>query len=417
MMKRGIFQLIFASQLFACVTPATPATGATEESAIASEDLAGRLQLRISLYPWIPDPDSFLAFIEADFEAKNPDIDLVVRPLVKSYDWEPEFVADLAYEPDKTAAALTDKTNADFQDIVEIDTLTLGVLAEHNALAPFRVKGLSFLPFATDAGTWHGQPFGVPHWTCGYFVISENSAIRHTHNAEDLAATLDSTGTDRVGLAGALDGSWDSISVYLDGFRDTYPSGDMQQALQQPQIDPVVAEHFQHLRSVCIKDGVNYCGADAVDLFATGGANGLIGFSERLNPILAHPAKTVGELHIASATLGGGDAPVGFVDALVLSPQCSSERCRKAAQRFANYYVSDETFESSLMALDTAARVPRYLLPSTTSALEFGLVGQDRLYAELKGEIRKTTALPNVGVPEAREAAVIRPQMQAALGL
>jgi hypothetical protein len=89
--------------------------------------------------------------------------------------------------------------------------------------------------------------------------------------------------------------------------------------------------------------------------------------------------------------------------------------CRSAAQRFADYYVSDRTFEGSLMT--TPSGVPRYLLPSTSSALGFGAVGRDRLYGELKHEIKGAVALPNTGVPEARAAGTIRPQVQAALGL
>jgi thiamine pyridinylase len=80
-------------------------------------------------------------------------------------------------------------------------------------------------------------------------------------------------------------------------------------------------------------------------LFAPGNSDALIGYSERLNPILSHAGRTVGELDIASATLGEGDEPTLFTDALVMSPRCSSERCRKAAKKFAAYYVSDEVFE------------------------------------------------------------------------
>jgi thiamine pyridinylase len=361
------------------------------------------------LYPWIPEPRSFVAWIESDFESQNPDIDLVVRPLSKSY------AIDLAYDTDKAVAALTDSNDPDFQDLIEIDTLTLGTLGAQGAIAPFDISGMSFLPAASEAVTWNAQRFGVPHWTCGYFVISEDQAIKHTNSVNELISTLEQQGTDRVNLAGDLDGSWDSVAVYLDAFRDTYPGGDMQDALQQPEIDPVVAQQFRALRSACTKDGTNYCAGDAVDLFATGGADALVGYSERLNPILSHRARAVGDLHITSATLGGGDQPTAFVDALVKSPLCSSEQCRSAAQRFAAYYVSDEVFEVSLMALDSQSGVPRYLLPSTISSLEFGQVAQDRLYSELKLAIGGSRAYPNAGVPEAREAGVIRQQLKAAL--
>jgi thiamine pyridinylase len=403
---RTLLQVVLTTFLGACtVVPSKDVVLATQVGSIEN----ARVQLRVSLYPWIPDAKSFFAFIESDFESKNPDIDLVVRSLEKTYE------SDLAYEPDEAQSALTNIADRDFQDLIEIDTLTLGRLATRGAIAPFDVRGASFLPEAAEAVTWNAQRLGVPHWTCGYFVISEDPAIKQAKTVNELMATLDGEGTDRVNLAGDLDGSWDSVTVYLDAFRDTYPGADMQNALQQPELDPVVADQFRKLRSACTKGHTNYCADDAVNLFATGGADALIGFSERLNPVLSHPARTVGDLHIASATLGGGDQPAAFVDALVRSPLCSSEQCLDAAQRFAAYYVSDEVFEVALMALDTQSGVPRYLLPSTRSSLEFGQVAQDRLYSELKQEIGASRAYPNDGVPQAREAGVIRQQMQAAL--
>ncbi|HEU4405655.1 MAG TPA: hypothetical protein VFS43_10225 [Polyangiaceae bacterium] len=407
-----------ASDELNVLTPDESSAPSFDDSGAASHDEAsGPFRLRVSLYPWIPEPDAFVAWIESDFESKNPDIDLVVRPLVRSYDWEPGYVADLAYETDKAVVALTDEAGDDFQHLVEVDTLTLGALAQSGAIAPFHVGGVSFLPAAKEAVRWDGRGFGVPHWTCGYFVISESPFIRNAGNVGELLAALEGAGTPRVNLAGDMDGSWDSVAIYLDAFRDTYPDADLGGALSQPQIDPAVADYFRDIRPACIKDGVNHCADDAVDLFATGGADALIGFSERLNPILAHPGRAVGELHIASATLGGGDEPAAFVDALVKSSRCTSARCRQAARRFATYYVSDEVFEVSLMALDAQAGVPRYLLPSTKSAFNYGLVAQDRLYKQLKQEFQGARALPNTGVPEAREAGLIRQQLREALGL
>lgn len=408
-MNLRILKLILAGGLVVSVAHAP--------FAAATQSAPNRFQLRVSLYPWIPEADSFVAFIESDFESKHPNIDLIVRPLVHSYDWEPQYVADLAYEYDKTAIALTDDTNPDFQHLVELDTLILGEVAERGGVTRFDVPGAHFLPAAAEAVRWQGNTVAVPHWTCGYFVISENPAIREVDDVDELVATLHAAGTPRVDVAGALAGSWDSITVYLDSFRDTYPHRSMRQALRQTSLDPVVADHLRALRPACTQDGINYCGGDAADLFAVGGSDALIGFSERLNPILSNPNRTVGELHIASATLGGGDRPNMFVDALVASPRCTSVQCRRAIKEFAAYYVSDETFEAALMSLDTSSGVPRYLLPSTSSALDFGLVEQDRLYRQLKQELPRSRAFPNSGVPEARDLGLIRAEVRAALGL
>ena len=376
-----------------------------------------RFQLRVSLYPWVPEAESLVRWIEADFESKNAHVDLVVRSLEKSHDWKPEYVGDLAYEIDKSVAALTTE-GTDSQHLVEVDTMILGALVERGAVATFGIANPDFLPAAAEAVTWEGESYGVPHWTCGYFVIAEDSAIRSAENLHDLLSILKSAATNRVDLVGALDGSWDSVMVYLDAFRDTYPGRDMEEALSQAELDPAVAASFRSIGAACSKDGKNHCGSDGVDFFATGNADALIGYSERLNPILAHAENKVTELHIASATLGSGDEPTLFTDALVMSPNCSTTQCREAAQKFASYYVSDEVFEVVLMTLDAGSSAPpRYLLPSTTTAFDFGKVAADRLYKELKTEIEGAKPYPNYGVPEAGERGEIREKLKGALGL
>jgi thiamine pyridinylase len=402
-MNRNVFHVLVISLLAGCTSSPTPAPNTDP------------FQLKVSLYPYIPEPEAFFAWIEEDFEAKNPDIDLVVRALAKSYEGDPEYVADLAYEIDKATIALTDAASDDFQHLIEVDALILGTLAANNSIVPFRVQGLEFLAAADESVIWSGQHFGVPHWTCGNFIITEDPTIRDVRNVDEMVTALVRGSGGRIPLSGDLGGSWGSISTYLDAFMDTFPQRDMQTALSQQQIDATISGHLQRLREVCIKDDVNFCGEDAVELFVTGDASALIGFSERLNPILARPDRKVGTLHVSTATLGGGNKPVAFVDALVKSSTCTADPCRSAAQRFADYYVSDATFETSLMT--TPSGVPRYLLPSTTSAFDFGQVGQDRLYEQLQEEAMGATALPNSGVPEAREAGTLRSQVEAALGL
>ena len=41
-------------------------------------------RLKVALYPWVPNAESLVDWIERDFESRNPDIDLVVRPLARA---------------------------------------------------------------------------------------------------------------------------------------------------------------------------------------------------------------------------------------------------------------------------------------------------------------------------------------------
>jgi thiamine pyridinylase len=404
-----------------CVAFAASACGDMQTSPTASASTAKapaeRFQLRVSLYPWVPDAESLVRWIEADFEASHPTIDLVVRPLNRSYDWMPEYTGDLAYEIDKTVQALTGG-GGDAQHLVEVDAMILGELAARGALAPFGLPGADFLPFARQAVTYGGVEYGVPHWTCGYFVISEQDAVQDARNVHQLVGTLRDARTPRVDLVGDLDGSWDAITVYLDGHRDTWPGRSLQDALAHTELDPAVEASFRALGSACEKDGVNHCGSDGVDQFATGGADALIGYSERLNPILSHPGRTVGQLHVSSATLGGGDHPALFTDALVMSPGCSTAQCSEAARQFAAYYTSDRVFETVLMSRDAGpAATPRYLLPSTASAFAYGAVAADPLYRQLRREIEGGVPFPNHGLLAARDRGAIQARLREALGI
>ncbi|HEX2688672.1 MAG TPA: hypothetical protein VHN14_18750 [Kofleriaceae bacterium] len=69
-------------------------------------------------------------------------------------------------------------------------------------------------------------------------------------------------------------------------------------------------------------------------------------YSERLHPILSAAGKIDrARLHVASASLGQGNHPMLFTDALVRSPRCEGA-CADAARRFAAYYVSVPGAES-----------------------------------------------------------------------
>ena len=369
-------------------------------------------RLKVALYPWVPDAESLVEWIEADFESKNPDVDLMVRPLERTDD------VDLAYDYDKTAAALTGD-GPDSQHLIEVDTVILDKLINAGAVQPFEVGGgVSFLPAALEAVTWGGSVYGVPHWTCGYFVMSRLEGVRQAETLAELLSVFETESTSAVDLVGDLDGSWDSIVVYLDAFRDTYPEGSMMEALAMKELESSIRDGLVRLGQACTAAGQNYCGGDYVEMFARGDADALIGYSERLHTILDGGGGTQGNLYVASATLGQGDQPMLFTDALVLSQNCSTERCRDAASAFAAYYVSDEVFEVVLMSLDVGeSAVPRYLLPSTTSAFGFGTVSTDPLYRQLRREVEGAVSTPNRGVPEARDAGVIRTKLTQALGL
>lgn len=363
--------------------------------------------LRVALYPWIPESESFFTWIERSFEAKNPDIDLVVRPMSKANK------VDLSYDIKAARSALGDANSEDYQHLVEIDTLILGSLVKGGGIIqPFFLERHDYFDFAKQAVEIDGRFYGVPHWSCGNFLITTIDSVANAGSAKELRAALVAQGSAYPDLAGDLIGSWSSVVTYLDAYVDTYPGVDLAEALNNTNLDTQVSDALAAVGSACTSSGAGLCDrndAAIVKEFAAGRLDALIGYSERLNPIFADPDNQISlsKVHITPAPLGVGKTAFLFTDALVLSSACSSRRCVDAAKKFAEFYVSDAVMESSMKSTDGgASAVPRYLLPSTRSAIN--RVIHDPIYRQLAPILSTARPYPNQGVPEARERGAIK---------
>lgn len=369
--------------------------------------------LRVSLFPWIPRSDAFARWIEEDFERAHPTIDLVVRPMDRA------DVTDLSYDLPFTIASLLTEAHDDSFHVIEVDAMLLGDLVRARAIQPFAVARTDFLPFAAEAATVDGAAYGVPHWTCGYFVISPHQAVARASSATDLVSALSGLSTGKISLAGDIEGSWDSIMVYVDAYLDSYPTKSPSEAVKSEGLDQRVRDGLGEVARQCTHQGRQYC-KDAylgAELLATGDADALIGYSERLNSIIGKNPALAPKLFIASAPLGNGSRPTLFTDALVLSRNCT-DACSQAATAFAAYYVSDRVFEVALMSLeDKTGATPRYLLPSTEGAFDTPSVAQDPLYRQLRQAIAGASPYPSEGIPSARQNGYFRARVNAAMGV
>jgi thiamine pyridinylase len=368
------------------------------------------------LFPWVPEAESLFQWVEAEFERQYWWIDLVVRDLEKSHDWKPAYVGDLAYEWEKASTALTKSDGDDFQHLVEVDTMILGKLIKAGSVQPFTIPDRSFLPFSLNSVSVGGTAYGVPHWACGYFIASSIDEIKGATDLSSLLTIIAERGTNKVDIAGDMDGSWDSVMVYLDAYSDQHPNSALDNAVKHATLDQSVAAALGKIGRACTKDSKNFCGEDASEIFASAESDSLFGYSERLHDV-AKAGRDLSKLRIVSAPLGSQDRPVLFTDALVLSPKCQSDKCRQAAAAFARFYTSDWTYETVLLSLDKSGASPRYLLPGTSTAFDHGRVARDPIYQQLQEEINGAIPFPILGVPDARNSGKIRAEVKKAIGL
>lgn len=373
--------------------------------AVSSASPLPKTQLRVALFPYIPDAaaDSYRALmdsLERRFERMHPEVDLVLRPLNPAddfYDWE-TLKHWLRQEPDTAG-----------YHVVEVDALLLGELADSGYVAPWSADTRDWHPATLPAVTHNGVHYGIPHWLCNFFVISRAPDVTAARNVDELRAALSLAPVGRARLVGDMQGSWELPSLYLDAWADEHGPAQLSSAVTQV-LDASVQTAFSQLAKECAQGATNPC-LDQYDdnelapvALANGQAHALIGYSERLHVVLRESPRLRDSLAVATAPLGRGDQPVVFVDALVRRSDCNYA-CRRASDAFATFLNAPATHEWILMSYDAAVRrVPRYVIPATRSAFRTPGLRNDRFYPTIEEQLRNAAAFPNHGLREVRRA-------------
>lgn len=95
----------------------------------------------------------------------------------------------------------------------------------------------------------------MPHWSCGYFIITTDSSVAEAGTAAELKVALAGLGTTTPDLGGDVIGSWGSVASYLDAYVDSYPTGDLAAALRAATLDTGVAFSLASIGAACTKFG------------------------------------------------------------------------------------------------------------------------------------------------------------------
>ena len=372
-----------------------------------------KITLRVPMYPYIPDAagDGFKALaarIEADFEADNPNVDLVVNPACFQDDF---------YEPEDIARSLKGEGDCAY-DVIETDTAILGELVASGAVRPWPrlPAGINFHPVglvnSTATPPTAQSLYGVPHWLCNHFIMSRSESVSQARTTAALVQALEDLGTPEPGTAGDMLGSWNLPSLYLDGWADRHGGELLRSAVTTASYDSAVLQSMRSFVRTCETNGQNPCIDGTYNdfanfdlpaqLFARGKVDSMLGYSERMHTIIKSlpQGSSASAIRISSAPLGGqGSNPILFTDSWFLSARCTGE-CEEAALAFTEYMSQPSTFEWILMSEDApeAGRVPRYLLPATRDAYEAPKVRADPFYTMLEAETRNGVPFPNGGL-------------------
>ncbi|BAY46336.1 thiaminase-1 [Scytonema sp. HK-05] len=390
---------LFSTILLSCLSIASfPNNGKAQKS--LSKNI-----LRVALYPYIPDAANdkyreLLQRIETEFEGKNPDIDLVLKPIKD----------DGFYELDTLKTWLTESPSNNGYHLVEIDTLLLGDLVELNLIQAWNAPSTQsdWHPAGKRGVTLNNQVYGIPHWLCGNFIFSRDKSVVKAKSITELLPALDQVNPKTPNVAGNLTG-WDLPTLYLDAWADTYGLDEIASAISTSNPDKVVMQSFNKFSKECVTNGKNPCldgtyndANLSAKNFADGKVDTFFGYSERLNFILKEGVNTK-DVKISSIPLGQRKNPILFVDAFVLRNDCN-KACQEAAAKFVAYMNAPQTHEWILMSQDAGNQaIPRYLIPATLSAFQTPEVRQNSYYRVIESETKKGLPYPNSGFTKIRE--------------
>jgi thiamine pyridinylase len=388
---------------------------------VATRTIAQTVELKVALFPYLPSASNgsnsqLTARLEREFEARNPDVDLILRPL--------DPVNDDFYDPLWIAGQLKSGV-----DLVEVDTVLLGTLLDLEVISPWpsNLPTSDWNMIALEASRHQNQIFGVPHWMCGNFIISRHASIKDARSLDSLTSILTGLNTPQRNLAGNMVGSWDTASLFLDAWADTRSERDTTLALSVP-LDPLVLGQVVQFAALGALGSSNPCTDGtyrddpklAATDFAKGEADALFGYSERTHYAVMAGAKPE-ELHITSAPIGNGSDPLWFVDTLVLrnyppapSGSTASEQERynqgiadrkKAALRFTEYLNSPETFSWIHKSEDLSPESPcRYLIPASRTAFGAPAIAQDPVMKQIEPLVTQGTFYPRTQLPGIRRS-------------
>ncbi len=338
----------------------------------ASENQEVR-ELRVALYPYVPESADLMLKIEQRFESKHDKVHLVFVPFENYYK---HSLFD-AFGSDSKLQA----------DVIEVDTVFLKDLVEKNLVGSMPKTVLepadSLLPIASLAAQVDGEVRGVPHWVCGNFIFfraDDPAAARFSEvrTLKDLEEILNHPSTEKDGLLADVKGSSTIGELYLDALVDEY--GSVADALphmgDEEHLDSNARAATIRLYSFCPQLNHNATYHDYGGFygreFAHSRTRAMLAYSEGLFEVgdeflhgMAPNESAMADLHkigaVAAPLADNGQKMLAWVDILTVRKGLAPQK-RKDALDFISEFTSED-FNRSLL-VPGYGEAPRYLLPA-----------------------------------------------------
>lgn len=367
-----------------------------------------RQQLRVVLYPFIPEFTYAAETVKRLFEAENPDIELIVLDLSDNYYAPPK--------PGKTDPAYIGNVQT---DVYELDSVFLADFVKDQKIQPLKDDILlpqgALLKNAYIGSMLDGTRYGSAHWVCGDFFFYTKDSVP-VGDLTTLKDVEDFVGSDpKFRLLVDLRGRLTLGEFYLASAYAKYKNWSAVKDHINPA-DPSVEADLVRVLKMCptgsCRDQVFHeiTGIYGQE-FALKRSKALIGYSELLHSVLKEGITdgtlSDGDLKVASLPLDdAGAVPISWVDSFAVGTACIGD-CYQRAAKFIKFMQRDDIYLKLLLPDRPAFLhsptgpfpIPAYLLPAKASLYsDSTLLSNAHLYPDLRKIIEGASVPTGVGL-------------------
>jgi thiamine pyridinylase len=337
-----------------------------------SQAASQKTQLRVVLYPFIPEFNYAADTVKKMFEKENPDIELTVLDLSNNY---------YSSDPKDDQNTYIGKVQA---DVYELDSVFLTDFVKQGKIKPLPDDVLlpadQLLKNASAGSMIDGKRFGSAHWACGnfLFITKAGTPTDPPTTLKDLAALIGTDPSQKMmvdmkgrltigefylGAAYAKYKEWSAVKDHLQT-ADTSLEDDLIRIVKMCPTGMCRDTIFHELTGLYGQE------------FANGRSKTLIGYSELLHSVLTEGMGD-GDFDVYALPLDdAGTAPISWVDSFTVDAKCGSD-CYSRAAKFIKFMQRDDVYMKLLLPgrpsylsypiVQTPPPVPAYLLPAKAS--------------------------------------------------
>ncbi len=362
-----------------------------------------RAQLRVVLYPFIPEFTYAAETVKRLFEAENPNIDLKVLDLSDNYYAPPE--------PGKVDPTYIGDVQT---DVYELDSVFLADFVQAKKIQPLQDDILlpqnELLKNAYAGSMLNGVRYGSAHWVCGDFLFYSRDHVPsgNISTLKDLEGFVGSDPTFKLlvdlkgrltlgefylGAAYAKYKDWSEVKNHIDP-PDTSLESDLIRVLKMCPAGRCRDQIFHELTGIYGQE------------FALKRSKALIGYSELLHSVLKEGFPD-GDLNVTALPLDdAGAVPISWVDSFAVGTGCLGD-CYQRAAKFIKFMQRDDIYlklvlpdrPSFLSNPAGPSPIPAYLLPAKASLYsDPTLTSKAHLYPALKKIIEGASVPTAVGL-------------------